>query len=125
MQAIVKTQYAQVSAYQTKDGSEIRELMHPSLHGNQRQSLAEAIVAPGARTRLHRHGQSEELYHITRGLGVMTLGDAVFEVRSGDTIAIPPGTAHRIENTGKEPLHILCACSPPYSHEDTEILNQD
>lgn len=118
----MKTQYAQVSAYRTKDGSEIRELMHPSLHGNQRQSLAEAVVAPGARTLLHRHGKAEELYHVTRGRGVMTLGDAVFEVNPGDTVAIPAGMAHRIANTGPAPLHLLCCCSPAYAHDDTEIL---
>jgi hypothetical protein len=32
----------------TRDGSVIRERMHPSVQGNRRQSLAEAIVAPGA-----------------------------------------------------------------------------
>lgn len=26
--------YAAVPAYHTKDGSEIRELMHPAVHGN-------------------------------------------------------------------------------------------
>lgn len=118
----MKTEYAQVQPYQTKDGSEIRELMHPALHGNRRQSLAEAVVAPGATTLLHRHHETEELYHIARGHGLMTLGDARFEVKPGDTVAILPGTPHRIENTGQEPLHILCACSPPYAHEDTEIL---
>ena len=40
----------------TKDGSEIRELMHPAVHGNRKQSLAEATVAAGtARRALHRH----------------------------------------------------------------------
>lgn len=118
----MKTRYAEISAYVTKDGSEIRELMHPSLHGSQRQSLAEAIVAPGARTQLHRHAVTEELYHVSAGSGIMTLGDACFKVGAGDTVLIPPGTPHRIEATGAEPLRMLCCCSPPYSHEDTELL---
>jgi mannose-6-phosphate isomerase-like protein (cupin superfamily) len=37
-------------------------------------------------------------------------------------VLIPPGTAHCVENTGTEPLVILCACSPPYAHEDTELI---
>ena len=38
------------TSYTTKDGSLIRELMHPATHGNARQSPAEAIVNPGIET---------------------------------------------------------------------------
>ena len=119
---IPHTRYPEIPAYITKDGSEIRELMHPAQHGNRAQSLAEAIIAPGERTRLHRHGVAEELYHITQGRGRMTLGDEVFDCGPGDTIAIAPGTAHCIENIGAEALHLLCCCSPAYAHGDTELL---
>ena len=121
----MKSSYADTPAYVTKDGSEIRELIHPAVHGNRLQSLAEATVAPGRRTQLHRHAVTEELYHITAGEGLMTLGDACFKVGAGDTVAIAPGMPHRIEATGTEPLRILCCCSPPYSHEDTELLEGD
>lgn len=116
------TRHAEIAAYTTKDGSEIRELMHPAVHGNRRQSLAEATVAPGARTQLHRHAQTEELYHVTSGSGLMTLGDECFKVSPGDTVLIAPGTPHCIQATGTAPLRILCCCSPAYSHEDTELL---
>jgi mannose-6-phosphate isomerase-like protein (cupin superfamily) len=118
----MKTRYAAVPAFITKDGSEIRELMHPSTHDSRAQSLAEAIVAPGATTRLHRHRQTEELYHITAGRGRMTLGVESFDVGPGDSLCIPPGTSHCIANTGTEPLHILCCCAPAYAHDDTELL---
>ena len=125
----MKNSYQDSSAYITRDGSEIRELMHPAgMKGkpgsvsSQQQSLAEAIVKPGQLTQLHRHIKSEELYHVTSGTGLMTLADEKFDVTSGDTICIPPGTAHCIENTGTDDLLILCCCSPAYSHEDTELL---
>jgi len=121
----MQTRYAEIPAYITKDGSEIRELMHPAHHGNRLQSLAEATVAPGARTQLHRHAQTEELYHVTSGSGMMTLGDACFKVVAGDTVLIAPGTPHCIAATGSAPLRILCCCSPPYAHEDTELLEAD
>lgn len=121
----MKTRHAEITPYVTKDGSEIRELMHPALHGNRLQSLAEATVAPGARTQLHRHARTEELYHVTAGDGIMTLGDTRIKVGAGDTVHIPPGTPHRIEATGAAPLRILCCCCPPYSHEDTELLEGD
>jgi mannose-6-phosphate isomerase-like protein (cupin superfamily) len=118
----MSSRYPDATPYVTTDGSEIRELMHPSVHGNRAQSLAEATVPPGAGTLLHRHRLTEELYHITQGTGSMTLGDRVFDVGVGDTVCIPPGLPHRIRNTGPVPLRILCCCSPAYSHDDTELL---
>ena len=118
----MRTRLADIPAYVTKDGSEIRELMHPDQHGNRAQSLAEAVVPAGTRTLLHRHLTSEELYHITSGEGMLTLGGEKLKVSSGDTALIPPGTPHCIEAIGTRPLKILCCCSPAYRHEDTEIL---
>jgi mannose-6-phosphate isomerase-like protein (cupin superfamily) len=119
----MKTVYNDLPAYITKDGSEIRELMHPILHGNRNQSLAEAIVPGGMRTQLHLHHLSEEIYHIAAGNGLMTLGTEQFPVATGDTVLIPPGTPHRIEALGRADLCILCCCSPAYAHEDTELLD--
>ncbi len=121
----MKTRYTEIPVYTTKDGSEIRELMHPAVHGNRLQSLAEATVAPGCRTLRHRHALTEELYHVTSGRGLMILGEARFEVGAGDTVHIAPGTPHCIEALGEESLTILCCCTPPYSHEDTELLEDE
>lgn len=113
---------AEIESFITKDGSAIRELMHPASHAVQGQSLAEATLAPGTGTQLHLHRVTEEIYHVTAGQGLMRLGAITFEVRRGDTVVIPPSTAHNIRNTGRRPLRILCACSPAYSHQDTELL---
>jgi len=117
------TQYENITPFVTKDGSLIRELMHPATHGNRNQSFAEASVPPGVTTHLHRHRLSEEIYHVTAGSGMMTLGERRFAVTVGDTICIPPGTAHNIHNSGSDDLRILCACAPPYAHADTELLD--
>ncbi|ACV25308.1 cupin domain-containing protein [Methanocaldococcus fervens] len=121
---IIKTEYDKIKPYITKDGSIIRELMHPNIYEWVKQSLAEAIVPVGSKTLLHRHHKSEEIYYILEGKGLMTLGDEKFEVKEGDTILIPPKTDHKIENIGSVPLKILCCSYPPYSHEDTEILEE-
>lgn len=122
MNKMAKTRLSDVAAYTTRDGSEIRELMHPAVHGNRSQSLAEAIVQPGQQTHLHRHRLSEELYHVTRGAGVMVLAGETLSIAAGDTVLIPPGSAHCVTATGDAALHILCCCSPAYSHDDTELL---
>lgn len=113
--------HADVLAYVTRDGSEIRELMHPAVHGNMAQSLAEATVFPGRPTLLHRHHRTEELYHILEGKGLMRLGGEQLTVVPGDTICIPPGTAHNIASI-EGTLRFLCCCAPAYSHDDTELL---
>lgn len=118
----MKTTYTATPAFITKDGFEIRELMHPTDQPVRNQSLAEARVAPGQTTALHRHRKSEELYLITAGCGRMTLDDQQFDVEMGDTVCIPPGTPNCITNTGSETLCILCCCSPSYAQEDTDLL---
>ncbi len=118
----MRTRYEEIPAYTTKDGSTIRELMHPDHHGGKNQSLAEATVPPGKKTLWHRHFETEEIYHVTAGSGRMFLDEKSFEVVPGDTILIPPGTAHCIENIGSSDLKLLCCCAPAYSHADTEIL---
>ena len=116
------THYSEQAPFETKDGSEIRELMHPAMHGNSKQSLAEARIRPGGKTALHIHHTSEELYYVNSGRGRMTLGAQRFEIRPRDTIAIEPGTPHCVENDDEETLVILCCCCPPYSHDDTELI---
>jgi mannose-6-phosphate isomerase-like protein (cupin superfamily) len=42
----------------------------------------------------------------------------------GDTILIPPGTAHCIEAIGTKALRLLCCRAPAHSHGDTESLER-
>jgi mannose-6-phosphate isomerase-like protein (cupin superfamily) len=116
------TSYTDVDAFITKDASTIRELMHPAQHAVRAQSLAEAIVDVGASTHPHLHRTTEEIYHITAGEGMMTRGAERFAIRTGDTIVMAPGTPHWVTNTGNVPLKILCACTPAYRDDDTELL---
>ena len=51
----------------------------------------------------------------------MRLGEAEADVRSGDCVLIAPGAAHKLWNTGDEPLVLLCCCVPPYSDDDTVL----
>ena len=64
---LLKSSYYQAEPYIAKDGSSIREPMHPLVHGNLSLNMAEAIVMPGCETLRHRHTSSEEIYHINAG----------------------------------------------------------
>jgi mannose-6-phosphate isomerase-like protein (cupin superfamily) len=113
---------ARVPAFKTKDGSEIRELLAHRNSAIRNQSLAEARVAPGARTAAHYHPQSEEIYYIFAGKGTMTIGEQSREVGPGDAIAIPPGCVHTIRCTSSEALRFLCCCAPAYEDADTVLV---
>jgi mannose-6-phosphate isomerase-like protein (cupin superfamily) len=39
-----------------------------------------------------------------------------------DTVLIVPGRPHCVAATGDRPLRMLCCCSPPYRHDDRELL---
>ncbi len=122
---VTRSNRSATKAFTTKDGSTVRELMHPKRHASRHQSLAEARVPPGAATQLHQHFKTEELYYFLQGRGEMTLGSEVFPVAPGDVVCIIPGTPHMVENTGiEEELVFLCCCAPAYSDQDTVLLDR-
>ncbi len=111
--------------FRTRDGSLVTELVHPSSSAASRQSVAEAVVGPGAETAAHLHPLAEEIYVFTSGTGKMRLGERTFAVAAGDSVVIAPGTPHKLWNRSPEPLVLLCVCAPAYSHEDTVLLEED
>jgi mannose-6-phosphate isomerase-like protein (cupin superfamily) len=115
----------EASPFITKDGSEIREVAGPASLPSKNQSLAEATVPVGGQTTEHLHRISEEIYAFTQGVGRLKVADEEREIRAGDTVVLPPGTPHKLWNTGDEPLRLLCCCSPAYSHDDTILLEPE
>ena len=110
-----------VDAFITKDGSEIRELLAHRNSEIRNQSLAEGRLPVGASTQEHYHPKTEEIYFLTHGQGRMRIEGEIRDVIAGDAIAIPPGRRHKLWNTGKETLRLLCWCAPGYEHSDTII----
>ena len=106
---------ADVPAFITKDGSEIRELLAHRNSAIRNQSLAEARLPVGASTQEHYHPKAEEIYYITHGTGRMRIEGELRDVKPGDAIAIPPGKKHKLWNTGTEVLRLLCCCAPGMS----------
>jgi len=112
---------ADVPAFITKDGSEIRELLAHRNSAIRNQSLAEARLPVGSSTQEHYHPKAEEIYYITHGTGRMRIEGELRDVKPGDAIAIPAGKKHKLWNIGTEVLRLLCCCVPAYEHEDTVI----
>ncbi len=113
----------QQTPFTTADGSTIRSILDSTNAPVEKQSLAEARLPAGSSTQRHYHRESEELYFILEGQGVMEIGGAHRPVVPGDGILIPPGAWHTI--TATEPLRFLCCCAPPYSHADTYFADPE
>ena len=87
-------------------------------------SIARARVAPGVTTRRHRLKGITERYFIISGIGLVDVGKLPpQEVNAGDIVLIPPMCRQRITNTGVDDLVFLAICSPRFSqdvYEDVE-----
>ena len=119
-----KANLDELDSFTTLDGSRIRELAGPAWTDARNQSLAEATLPPGGETAEHYHPVAEELYYFVSGSGRMCLGEQEDQVRAGDCVVIPPGTPHKLWNTGSAALVLLCCCAPAYSHDDTVMTGR-
>ncbi len=89
-------------------------------------SIARARVEPGARTRWHRLSSTAERYYIVSGRGRVEVGNlAPQEVKPGDIVLIPPMCRQRITNIGKEDLVFLAVCTPRFSNDDYEDIEDN
>jgi mannose-6-phosphate isomerase-like protein (cupin superfamily) len=69
---------------------------------------------PGSQQGLHAHEDSEQVYVIVRGRGLMIVDNEEREVETGMAILIPAGAEHAIRNTGTDPLEYISATTPPF-----------
>ncbi len=86
-------------------------------------SIERARVLPGATTRWHRVRDTVERYVILDGMGRVEIGDyPPQEVQAGDVVMIPPSVRQRIANVGEGDLVFLAICSPRFTPEAYEDL---
>ena len=92
-------------------------------------SIARARVQPGVTTRWHRLTGTAERYYIVSGIGRVEVGKLPpQQVTAGDIILIPSMCRQRITNTGENDLVFLAICTPRFSsdvYEDLEDLSED
>ncbi len=89
-------------------------------------SIARARVEPGVTTRWHRLIGTIERYYIVTGRGRVEVGKlAPQEVDSGDVVLIPPMGCQRITNIGSEDLIFLAICTPRFSNDVYEDIEDN
>ncbi len=82
-------------------------------------------VNPGGRLSLQLHHQRSEHWVVISGTARVTRGEEVFDLTVGRSTAIPVETKHRLENPGRETLHIIEVQNGPYLGEDDIVRFQD
>jgi mannose-6-phosphate isomerase-like protein (cupin superfamily) len=91
-----------------QEGDQIRrdvfEMLSPGQSVSGRLQAGYTVVYPRCETRGHAHVDREEVYHFTRGSGLMIVGKEEIEVAAGDTLYIPPGAFHKTRSTSDLPL---------------------
>ncbi len=71
-----------------------------------------AEIPPGKRSGAHRH-LYDEIDYVLAGSGRCIVDDQSFEIKKGDTLAIPVFGWHQYFNTGDAPLRILAHSTRP------------
>jgi len=87
-------------------------------------SIARARLEPGKTTRWHRLVGTAERYVIVQGRGLAEIGSLPpAEVTVGDVVLIPPDCRQRITNTGADDLIFLAICTPRFSYDAYEDID--
>ena len=82
-------------------------------------------VLPGKRLSYQKHAQRAEHWMVVLGSAKVTLDGRELVVRLGETVDVPVGAAHRIENTGYERLIFIEIQRGNYLGEDDIVRLQD
>jgi glycosyltransferase involved in cell wall biosynthesis len=84
------------------------------------------VVHPGKRLSLQRHQRRSEHWHMVEGVGVVTLDEKKVRLEKGDSIDIPTGAVHRMENTTESKVVFIEVQQGDYfGEDDIERLEDD
>ena len=82
-------------------------------------------VLPGASLSLQSHFHRSEHWIIVEGTAQVTLDGDVSVMTENESIYIPVGAKHRIENPGRIPMVFIEVQTGPYVGEDDIIRHED
>ena len=94
-------------------------------HNEPKYKLKRIEVDPGGRLSYQYHNKRSEVWTIVEGVGTITLDGKVKEYSSGQTILIPQGVKHRIENKSAEKVVFIEVQTGSYFGEDDIVRIED
>jgi mannose-1-phosphate guanylyltransferase/mannose-6-phosphate isomerase len=98
---------------------------YQSVDNGERHQVKRIIVKPGSRLSLQKHHHRSEHWIVVRGTAQVTVNDLVKTVHENESIYIPMGAVHRLENPGKILLELIEVQTGSYFGEDDIIRIED
>jgi mannose-1-phosphate guanylyltransferase/mannose-6-phosphate isomerase len=91
----------------------------------ERFQVKRITVKPGAKLSLQKHYHRAEHWVVVHGTALVQRGEERLLVRENESIYIPIGTEHRLENPGKVALQLIEVQSGAYLGEDDIVRIED
>jgi len=82
-------------------------------------------VKPGASLSLQKHHHRAEHWVVVSGTALVRIGEEERMVTENQSVYIPVGIVHSLENPGKVPLHLIEVQSGSYLGEDDIVRFED
>lgn len=98
---------------------------YQSLDLGERHQVKRIVVKAGERLSLQKHHHRSEHWIVVRGTAQVTVDGAVRMVHENESVYIPIGAAHRLENPGKIPLELIEVQTGSYLGEDDIVRLED
>jgi mannose-1-phosphate guanylyltransferase/mannose-6-phosphate isomerase len=98
---------------------------YQSVDNGERHQVKRIIVKPGQRLSLQKHYHRSEHWIVVRGAARVTVNDLVKTLHENESIYIPIGAVHRLENPGKILLELIEVQTGSYLGEDDIIRIED
>ena len=98
---------------------------YQSIHAGERFQVKRITVNPGAKLSLQKHFHRAEHWVVVNGTAIVTRDDEEILLRENESIFVPLGCMHRLENPGKVPLNLIEIQSGTYLGEDDIVRVQD
>lgn len=98
---------------------------YQSLDTGERYQVKRIIVAPGGRLSLQKHAHRSEHWVVVKGAAQVTIGDKTWMLEENQSVYVPQGTVHRLENPGDIDLELIEVQTGSYFGEDDIIRLDD
>ncbi len=96
-----------------------------SIDAGERFHVKRITVKPGAKLSLQKHFHRAEHWVVVGGTAIVTRDDEEMLLHENESVFVPLGCIHRIENPGKIPLNLIEVQSGTYLDEDDIVRLQD
>jgi mannose-1-phosphate guanylyltransferase/mannose-1-phosphate guanylyltransferase/mannose-6-phosphate isomerase len=98
---------------------------YQSVHVGDRFQVKRITVKPGAKLSLQKHFHRAEHWVVVNGTALVTRDNEEILVHENESVFLPLGCIHRLENPGKVPLNLIEVQSGAYLGEDDIVRIED